>query len=96
MFGRRRRGEAPAAGRTVTMLGKEGCHLCAEALAVIERVTAEVGAAYEVRDLADATQEERDDYWDKVPVVFVDGEQHDFWRVDADRLRAALTGRVRR
>ena len=30
-------------------------------------------------------------------MTFVDGEQHDFWRVDADRLRARprLTGAAR-
>ncbi len=27
---------------------------------------------------------------DDIPVTFVDGELHDFWRVDPDRLRAAL------
>ena len=25
-------------------------------------------------------------------MTLVDGEQHDFWRVDPDRLRKALTG----
>ena len=29
-------------------------------------------------------------YTDQVPVTFVDGAQHDFWRVDPTRLRAAL------
>jgi hypothetical protein len=29
-------------------------------------------------------------YTDQVPVTFVDGAQHDFWRVDPARLRAAL------
>ena len=29
-------------------------------------------------------------YGEQIPVTFVDGEQHDFWRVDAARLRAAL------
>jgi len=32
-------------------------------------------------------------YGDLVPVVLVDGAQHDFYRVDADRLRAALESR---
>ena len=32
-------------------------------------------------------------YTDEVPVTFVDGEQHDFWRVDPDRLRRALARR---
>ena len=26
----------------------------------------------------------------EIPVTLVDGRRHDFWRVDADRLRAAL------
>ena len=29
-------------------------------------------------------------FGEEIPVTFVDGAQHDFWRVDADRLRAAL------
>jgi hypothetical protein len=29
-------------------------------------------------------------YGEEIPVTFVDGRQHDFWRVDAARLRAAL------
>jgi hypothetical protein len=30
-------------------------------------------------------------YGEEIPVTFVDGRQHDYWRVDADRLRAALS-----
>jgi hypothetical protein len=30
-------------------------------------------------------------YGEQIPVTFVDGVQHDFWRVDAQRLRAALS-----
>jgi hypothetical protein len=29
-------------------------------------------------------------YWEQVPVTLVDGRQHDYWRVDEARLRAAL------
>jgi hypothetical protein len=32
-------------------------------------------------------------YTDQVPVTFVDGAQHDFWRVDPIRLRRALVRR---
>jgi hypothetical protein len=34
----------------------------------------------------------RERFSEEVPVTFVDGRQHDFWRVDAGRLRSALTG----
>ena len=33
-------------------------------------------------------------YTDQVPVTFVDGAQHDFWRVDPARLKAACCGLV--
>jgi hypothetical protein len=62
---------------------------------VIRTVCAETGTTFTERDLTDDAELTRR-YGDQVPVTFVDGVQHDFWRVDADRLRAALTGRRRR
>jgi glutaredoxin len=74
----------------VTLLGKPGCHLCDDARVVIAAVTAELGEAYaEVDITTDPDLHAR--YWEQIPVTLVDGEQHDFWRVDAGRLRAALT-----
>ncbi len=79
-----------AAAPRVTLLGKPGCHLCDDARVVIAAVTAELGEAYaEVDITADPDLHAR--YWEQIPVTLVDGQQHDFWRVDADRLRAALT-----
>jgi hypothetical protein len=31
-------------------------------------------------------------YWDEIPVVMIDGAVHTIWKVDPERLRAALTG----
>ena len=75
----------------VRVLVRDGCHLCDEAVAVVDRVCAEVGAGWETTDV-DAEPALRERYGDQVPVTFVDGEQHDFWRVDAGQLRAALGG----
>lgn len=75
----------------VTLLSKPGCHLCDDAREVIARVTAELGVAWEERDIT-ASEEDTRRYWDQIPVTFVDGVQHDFWRVDEQRLRAALRG----
>lgn len=50
---------------------------------------AETGAAWEERDIT-VDEELYRRYWEQIPVVLVDGEQHDFWRVDAGRLRRAL------
>jgi glutaredoxin len=74
----------------VTLIGKPGCHLCDEARAVVAAVTAELGEEYvELNILDDPDLRAR--YAEQIPVTLVDGQQHDFWRVSPDRLRAALT-----
>ncbi len=74
----------------VTLIGKPGCHLCDEARAVVSAVTAELGEEYvELSILDDPDLRAR--YAEQIPVTLVDGQQHDFWRVSPDRLRAALT-----
>ena len=78
----------PAPAR-VRLLGREGCHLCEAARAVVAEVCAELGETWEEVDV-DTDAELRERFSEEVPVTFVDGRQHDFWRVDPDRLRAAL------
>ncbi|TDD73635.1 glutaredoxin family protein [Actinomadura rubrisoli] len=73
----------------ITLLGKPGCHLCDDARAVIERVAGELGAAWEERDITRSEEDTRL-YWEQIPVTLVNGVQHDFWRVDEARLRAAV------
>jgi hypothetical protein len=74
----------------ITLLSRPGCHLCDDAREVVCRVAGDLGVSWEERDI---TQSEQDmqEYWDKIPVTLVDGVQHDFWRVSEGRLRAALT-----
>ena len=75
----------------VTVYTRPGCHLCEEALAVVAKVCADVGEEYDevnIDDDADLTQR----FGEEIPVTFVDGKQHDFWRVSEVRLRAALAG----
>jgi len=71
------------------LLSRPGCHLCDEARAVIARVTAELGVEWAERDVT-ASPADLASYSEMIPVTFVDGVQHDFWRVSEDRLRAAL------
>lgn len=73
----------------VTLLSRPGCHLCDEARTVIAAVAAELGVGWENRDITDSAADLAQ-YSDMIPVTFVDGVQHDFWHVSADRLRAAL------
>lgn len=81
----------PSTEPRITLIGKPGCHLCDEAKIVIERVVADTGVGWqELSILDDPGLSEQ--YWEQIPVILVDGEQHDFYRVDEARLRAALRG----
>ncbi len=73
----------------VLLLGRPGCHLCDDARAVVAEVCADLGVDWTERSVLDDSELLRR-YGEQVPVTFVDGRQHDFWRVDRDRLRAAL------
>jgi glutaredoxin len=79
---------------TLTLISKPDCHLCDVAREVVETVLADLPEdSVEVEELSIA-----DDpalyaqWWEKIPVVLIDGELHGHWRVSPDRLRAALGG----
>ena len=78
----------------VRVLTRPGCHLCEQAVETVAQVCAEVGESYSTQDIT-TDPELLARYTDEVPVTFVDGAQHDFWRVDPVRLRRALGGRRR-
>jgi glutaredoxin len=82
----------PAPAHHITLLSRPGCHLCEDARAVIERVAAELGVAWSERDITQSEDDLRL-YSEMVPVTFIDGVQHDYWRVSEDRLRTALGAR---
>ena len=73
----------------VTLYTRPGCHLCDDARLVIEAVCTELGESFSEVDI-DSDPALRSRFSDEVPVTFVDGRQHDFWRVDPQRLRSAL------
>ena len=81
-------GNAPEA--RVTLYSRPGCHLCEVAREVIARVCAELGEQYTEVSIDD-DEELSERFAEEIPVTFVDGRQHDFWRVDEQRLRVALT-----
>ena len=84
----------------IKLLSKPGCHLCDDARAVIERVRSSIS-----KNGIATTLEEFDILQDpelarlhseEIPVVFIDGRRHAIWRVDEDRLTAALEKTARR
>ena len=78
----------------VTLYSRPGCHLCEDAREVVARVCADLGETFEELSIDD-DEALRARYADEIPVTLVDGRQHDFWRVDETRLRAALAAPAR-
>jgi hypothetical protein len=75
----------------VRLLTRPGCHLCDDARPVVARVCADLDVGWEEVDIT-ADEALLAEFWEQIPVTLVDGRQHDFWRVDESRLRAALAG----
>jgi glutaredoxin len=74
---------------TVTVYGRPGCHLCDDALAVLDRVRAELPFELVPVDI------EADDallraYLERIPVVALDGDELYDYVVDEADLRARL------
>jgi len=77
----------------ITLLGKPGCHLCEQARADVARIAAELGVTWGERSVLEDPALQRE-YADYVPVIFVDGRVHGFWRVEESRLRRELAAPV--
>ncbi len=73
----------------VTFYSRPGCHLCDVAREVLTRVCADLGEEFDEVDI-DSDPALLARFGEEIPVTFVDGRQHDFWRVDENRLRTAL------
>ena len=74
---------------TITLYGRPGCHLCDDALEVLERIRAD--APFDLRTV----NIEDDDalmraYLERIPVVALDGEEVYDYYVDEQDLRARL------
>ncbi|WP_250027992.1 glutaredoxin family protein [Paractinoplanes maris] len=70
----------------VTLISRDGCHLCEEAEAVLDRIL----PGQWVRVDVDSSIDLERDYGDRVPVVLLDGAEHGYWRVEESRLLGDL------
>jgi hypothetical protein len=80
---------ARAADARVVVYTRLGCHLCDLALEIVATVCADTGDSW-TQVFIESDDELARQFTDQVPVTYVDGAQHDFWRVDEERLRTAL------
>jgi glutaredoxin len=73
----------------VTIYGRTGCHLCEDALKVLESLKDELN--FEIKEiLIDGNEELQSLYGEQIPVTHIDGIHHDYWRVDPERFRFSL------
>jgi glutaredoxin len=73
----------------VTLYGRPGCHLCEDALAVIERVRARRAFELTQRNIEDDERLHRA-YLERIPVVCIDGREAFELFVDETAFEAAL------
>lgn len=81
----------PLVHHRVTLLSRAGCHRCDEARGTLVDLCERTGASFEDLDV-DADRETRAEYGDLVPVVLVDDVELCVLDVDAETVRAALSG----
>ncbi len=73
----------------LTLYTKPDCHLCEEALKTLLEVCAEVPFELQVRDIT-AKEALHRAYFERIPVVTLDGEELFEFFVDAEALRERL------
>lgn len=73
----------------ITLLTRPGCHLCEYAREALDRVTAASGVGWVEVSIEDDPELERE-YGERIPVVLLDGAEHDYFRVDEARLLSDL------
>ena len=75
----------------LTLIGKPGCHLCDEAEAVVAGVIADFDGQI---TLVQKNILEDDallaKFSEEIPVLLINGEVHNYWHIDPERLKAAL------
>jgi len=76
----------------VTVVSRQGCHLCEVAEADVARICGELDVEWSVVDV-DTETELRAEYGDRVPVILIDDVEHGYWRLEEERFRAALATR---
>ncbi|NBU93002.1 MAG: glutaredoxin family protein [Actinobacteria bacterium] len=75
--------------KLVTLYSRTGCHLCEAAIEKIKSIKSDLNFDLEIK-LIDGDQQLEKKYGEQVPVILIDNQPHDFWRVDLDRFRSAI------
>jgi glutaredoxin len=74
----------------VSIYSRRNCHLCEVALEVLEEMRSELNFQI-TKILIDEDPKLEEKYGEQVPVVLINGQPHDFFRVDPERFRLAIS-----
>jgi glutaredoxin len=73
----------------VTVYSRHECHLCEDAVKTLEGMREELAFEIEIIYI-DGNSELEKLYGNEVPVIHIDGQHHDFYRIDPERFRTSL------
>jgi glutaredoxin len=73
----------------VTVYSRHGCHLCEDAVKTLESMREELAFEIEIIYIDEDAELEKL-YGNEVPVIHINGEHHDFYKVDPERFRSSL------
>ena len=74
----------------VSVYSRSNCHLCEVALEVISEIRKDFKFTV-TKILIDGNSELEEKYGEQVPVILINNQPHDFFRVDPERFRLAIT-----
>lgn len=74
----------------VSIYSRSNCHLCDVALEVLVQMQGEFSFTIN-KKLIDGDTQLEEKYGESVPVILINNEPHDFFRVDPERFRSAMS-----
>ncbi len=74
----------------VTIYSRHGCHLCDVMKEEVLQIQKDLEFTIEIIYI-DKNIELEEKYGEQVPVILIDGEIHDFFKLNEERFRKALT-----
>jgi glutaredoxin len=74
----------------VLIYSRSNCHLCAVALETLVELQKELNFTI-TKEIIDGNPELEAKYGEQVPVILINNQQHDFFRVDPERFRSAFS-----
>jgi glutaredoxin len=82
---------------SLTLFTKPGCHLCEEAKTVVDSVLNQFKTENSAESPIELTEVNiledealKNQYSEEIPVLQINGQTHAYWRIDSERLTAAL------